>query len=67
MDIYSNRTLNICLVDKEIDDFKILMLELFELTNKVGFLKLQLSDNSEQTLFGVIAKLSSDEHSVNEL
>ena len=53
--------------DKEIDDFKLLIVELFELTNQVGFMKLQLSDNSEQTLFGIIAKLSSDKHSINEL
>lgn len=67
MELYENRILNLTLQDKEIDDFKLLIVELFELTNQVGFMKLQLSDNSEQTLFGIIAKLSSDKHSINKL
>ena len=67
MELYENRILNLTLQDKEIDDFKRLIVELFDLTNQVGFMKLQLSDNSEQTLFGIIAKLSSDKHSINEL
>ena len=67
MELYENRILNLTMQDKEIDDFKLLIVELFELTNQVGFMKLQLSDNSEQTLFGIIAKLSSDKHSINEL